>query len=170
MSASGVGPDLFRELLGRFATGVTILTTRWPDGRPAGMTANAVASVSLTPPLVLVCIEHTRDMHDILRQAPYFALNVLAAHQEPLSRRFAEDHPDRFAGLSVVTGPYELPLLPDVVAHILCATRDVVPAGDHTIFTGLVVGGDTTDRPPLTYFRSSYGGLGSPQGGADAHR
>lgn len=170
MSATGVGPDRVRELLGRFATGVTIVTTRTADRRPLGMTANAVASVSLQPPLMLVCVDRTREMHDALHRAAYFALNVLAADQEALSRRFAEDHADRFAGLPVLTGPHDLPLLPDVVAHIICATRDAAPAGDHTIFTGLVVGGTATDRPPLTYFRGSYGVLASTQSGPNAHR
>jgi len=164
----GVAPDRFRELLGRFATGVAILTMRTADGRPLGMTANAVAAVSLEPPLVLVCVERTREMHDPLRRAPHFALSILAEDQEPLSRRFAEDHPDRFAGLTLLAGPHELSLLPDAVAHIICATREVIPAGDHTIFIGLVVGGDGTDRRPLTYFRSRYGTVAA-EDERDAH-
>ena len=159
MTAAGVDPPLFRELLGRFATGVTILTTRAADGRPFGMTANAVASVSLEPPLVLVCVDRTRDMHDVLRDAPRFALSVLAADQEALSRRFAEDSADRFAGVPLVEGPHGLPLVRGAVAHLVCARRDAVAAGDHTIFIGLVIGGTPFDRPPLVYFRAAYGGF-----------
>jgi flavin reductase (DIM6/NTAB) family NADH-FMN oxidoreductase RutF len=157
VSGVGVSPDLFRDLLGRFATGVTILTTRAADGRLYGMTANAVAAVSLDPPLVLVCVERTREMHDVLRSAPRFALSVLAADQEPLSHRFAEDSGDRFAGVAMLEGAHGLPLVAGAVAHIECATREAVAAGDHTIFIGRVTGGAGTDRPPLAYFRATYG-------------
>ena len=157
--SDGVPPDLFRGLLGRFATGVTILTARAADGRPFGMTANAVASVSLDPPLVLVCVDRTRDIHGVLLAAPGFALSVLAEDQEAVSRRFAEDTADRFAGTPVLEGPRGLPLVAGAVAHILCAMRDTVAAGDHTIFIGLVTGGTAFDRAPLTYFRATYGRL-----------
>jgi flavin reductase (DIM6/NTAB) family NADH-FMN oxidoreductase RutF len=164
--SAGVPPDLFRDLLGRFATGVTVLTARAADGRPFGMTANAVASVSLDPPLVLVCVDRTRDIHDVLRAAHRFALSVLAEDQEAVSRRFAEDSADRFAGTPVLEGPHGLPLVAGAVAHILCALRDAVAAGDHTIFIGLVTGGTAFDRAPLTYFRAGYGGFvrGAPRG------
>lgn len=171
MSARGVSAERFRALLGRFATGVTVLTTRAADGRPYGMTANAIASVSLEPPLLLVCVDRARDMHDVLRTAPHFALNILARDQEALSRRFAEEETDRFAGLSLLDGPHELPLLPGVVAHIVCELREAVPAGDHTIFVGLVVdGGPRRDAEPLTYYRGGYGGLTPEPERADADR
>jgi flavin reductase (DIM6/NTAB) family NADH-FMN oxidoreductase RutF len=165
--SAGVLPDLFRDLLGRFATGVTVLTARAADGRPFGMTANAVASVSLDPPLLLVCVDRTRDIHDVLRAAPRFALSVLAEDQEVVSRRFAADSADRFVGTPVLDGPHGLPLVAGAVAHILCALRDTVAAGDHTIFIGLVTGGTASDRPPLLYFRAGYGGFApSPPAGA----
>ena len=93
----GVESPQFRQLLGRFATGVTVLTTRTPDGRPIGMTASSVASVSLVPPLLLVSVSHEHDMHPALQAAQHFALNILAADQEAVSRRFAVEHPDRFS-------------------------------------------------------------------------
>src|SRR5256886_5554505 len=93
---SAVDPAQFRQLLGRFATGVTVLTTRDPAGRPVGMTASSVASVSLEPPLVLVSVDQKNDMYPALRAAPRFVLNVLAADQEAVSRRFPADHPNRF--------------------------------------------------------------------------
>src|SRR2546425_7969373 len=96
---SGVDPAQFRQVLGRFATGVTVLTTRDPAGRPIGMTASSVASVSLEPPLVLVSVDRNNDMYPALRAAQRFVLNVLAADQEAVSRRFAEDHPNRFHGI-----------------------------------------------------------------------
>lgn len=161
---AGVSPEVFRDLAGRFATGVTVLTTRAADGRSFGMTASAVASVSLHPPLVLVCVDRSRDMHDVLRAAPWFALSVLAADQEAVSRRFAEDRGDRFTGTPVDEGPHGLPLVAGAVAHIVCATRDVVAAGDHTIFIGLVTGGAAFDREPLAYFRGRYARLSAGGG------
>src|SRR5437773_9946134 len=95
----GVDPAQFRQLLGRFATGVTVLTTRDPAGRPVGMTASSVASVSLEPPLVLVSVGQKNDMYPALRAAQRFVLNVLAADQGAVSRRFAEDPPNRLDGL-----------------------------------------------------------------------
>src|SRR5438105_15925501 len=96
---SGVDPAQFRQLLGRFATGVTVVTTRDPAGRPVGMTASSVAPVSLAPPLVLVSVDQQNDLHPALRAAQRFVLNVLASDQDAVSRRFAEDRPCRFAGI-----------------------------------------------------------------------
>jgi flavin reductase (DIM6/NTAB) family NADH-FMN oxidoreductase RutF len=169
VSPPGVPPDRFRDLLGRFATGVTVLTTLAPDGRPLGMTASAVAAVSLEPPLVLVCVDRTRDMHEALRAAPRFVLNVLAEDQEALSRRFADEVSDRFAGVAVRAGPHGLPLLPDAAAYIVCEAREAIPAGDHTIFIGLVAGGAAHERPPLIHYRGDYGGLGERRGDGGAY-
>jgi len=86
-----VEPVLFRQLLGRFATGVTVLTTRDDQGRPVGMTASSLTSVSLSPPLVSVCVDVTADMHRVMSASGDFVVNVLAAHQRELARRFAQD-------------------------------------------------------------------------------
>jgi len=158
----GVDPAQFRQLLGRFATGVTVLTTRDPDGRPIGMTASSVASVSLRPPLVLVSVDKANDMHGALRTAQRFVLNVLAADQEALSRRFALDHPDRFEGISYRETKHGMPVLEGVLASIECEKQGEAPGGDHTVFFGLVTGGAVTDRSPLLYYRGGYAGL---QGG-----
>ncbi|MGH7700878.1 MAG: flavin reductase family protein [Gemmatimonadales bacterium] len=155
----GVDASQFRQLLGRFATGVTVLTTRTPDGRPIGMTASAVASVSLDPPLLLVCVDRRHDMHGALQTATHFALNVLAADQEALSRRFAADAVDRFDGVGYVESKRGLPLLDGVVATIECEKQTAVPGGDHTVFVGLVTGGAVTDRRPLLYYRGGYAAL-----------
>lgn len=158
-ASAGVPPDLFRQLMGRFATGVTVLTARDAAGQPVGMTANAVASASLEPPLVLVCVDQARDCHPVLERAAHFGLTVLAADQEPLSRRFAAETADRFDGIAVQEGAHGVPLLPGAVAHVVCARHAAVPAGDHTIFVGRVVAGTWSERPPLVYFRSAYHGL-----------
>lgn len=157
----GVDASQFRQLLGRFATGVTILTTRGPGGEPVGMTASSVASVSLEPPLVLVSVDKINDMHAAMEATTYFALNILSAEQESLSRRFAaSDQPSqRFHGVSYRENARGVPLLEGVVAHIECLKHAAVPGGDHTVFLGLVVGGDATDRRPLLYYRGGYAGL-----------
>ena len=155
----GVDPALFRQLLGRFATGVTVVTTRDPGGRPIGMTASSVASVSLHPPLVLVSIDQANDMHPALRAAQRFVLNVLAADQEALSRRFAAEHPDRFDGVPYRDSKHGLPIIEGAVASIECEKQAEAPGGDHTVFFGLVTGGSVSDRPPLLYYRGGYTGL-----------
>ncbi len=156
----GVEPAQFRQLLGQFATGVTILTTRSPDGRPIGMTASSVASVSLEPPLLLVSVSREHDMHAALLAAPHFVLNVLAADQEALSRRFAADHPDRFSGVGYRENRSGVPVIEGVLAHIDCEKQQTVPGGDHTVFFGLVTGGSVSSRSPLLYYRGGYAGFG----------
>ena len=157
----GVDPSQFRQLLGRFATGVTVVTTRDRAGKPVGMTASSVASVSLDPPLLLVCVDRRHDMHPAMQAASRFVLNVLAADQEALSRRFAaSDAPaDRFRGVSYHENEHGIAVLEGVVAHIECEKHSAVPGGDHTVFFGLVVGGTATDRRPLLYYRGGYAGL-----------
>jgi len=156
----GVEPPLFRQLLGRFATGVTVLTTRAPGGGdPIGMTASSVASVSLDPPLVLVSVDRRHDMYAALEGASHFVLNVLAADQEALSRRFAADAPNRFEGVGFRANKQGIAVLDGVVAHIECEKQAAIPAGDHTLFVGLVVAGNVTDRRPLLYYRGGYAGL-----------
>jgi flavin reductase (DIM6/NTAB) family NADH-FMN oxidoreductase RutF len=155
----GVEPPLFRQLLGRFATGVTVLTTRTPGGEPIGMTASSVASVSLDPPLVLVSVDRRHDMYAALDAATHFVLNVLAADQEMLSRRFAADEPNRFGGVGFRPNKQGIAVLDGVLAHIECEKQSAIPAGDHTVFIGQVVGGSVTDRRPLLYYRGGYAGL-----------
>lgn len=155
----GVEPPLFRQLLGRFATGVTVITARTSNGEPIGMTANSLASVSLDPPLVLVAVEKIHEMHTALTDATYWVFNVLSSEQEALSRRFAGDEPNRFLGVSYHENDRGVPVIEGTVAHIECEKHAAVPGGDHTVFIGHVVGGDTTDRRPLLYYRGGYAGL-----------
>ena len=155
----GVDPAQFRQLLGRFATGVTVLTTRDPAGRPVGMTASSVASVSLNPPLVLVSVDQKNDMYPALQAAQRFVLNVLAADQEALSRRFAEEHPNRFDGVGYQQSKHGIPVLDGVLASIECEKQAEVPGGDHSVFFGIVTGGSVSDRRPLLYYRGGYAGL-----------
>lgn len=154
-----VDPQTFRHLLGSFATGITVLTTLDESGQPIGMTASAVAAVSLDPPLLLVCIGKHSSCHDILLATDAFVLNVLAEGQEELSDQFATDATDRFRNIADSTGSEDLPLLEGVAAHIVCRTWKHVNAGDHTIFLGSVIRGTAHDRAPLLHFRGAYGAL-----------
>ena len=155
-----MNPAQFRELMGRFATGVTIITVNGADGRPQGMTASSLASVSLRPPLVSVCIDHEAELHDSILAASVFVVNVLESRQETLSRRFADRHEDRFEGVGYHRSPDGLVLLDGALAHIECDRFASYPAGDHTIIIGRVIGGSTGEGRPLLYYRCGYGGLG----------
>jgi len=150
----------FRQLLGRFATGVVVITLTAPDGRPHGMTANSLASVSLRPPLVSVSIDQHAAMHNLIVQSDQFVINVLAGHQEALSRRFADPYDDRFDGVGYHGGEHGGVLLDGAIAHIECVRHDTLEAGDHTIVIGKVVAGSTGDGRPLLYYRGGYGALG----------
>ena len=160
MSVHDIDAPRFRQLLGRFTTGVTVVTTRLPDGRPAGMTANSLASVSLDPPLLSACIDHEAELHDALVAAPGFVVNILSSHQEALSRRFAANHLDRFDGVGYRDSQGGRPILEGALAWIECTPHATYPGGDHTILVGRVLQGDTADGAPLVYFRGGYTGLG----------
>jgi len=149
-------PIRFRRLLGGFATGVAVATARDAAGAPVGMTASAIASVSLVPPLLLVCVWEEADFHAVISAAGHFGLNILAEDQETLSRRFSVDHPDRFADSPWRAHATGVPILEDTVGFIVCARHGAYPAGDHTIFLGRVLDGELTDRPPLIHAHGTY--------------
>lgn len=155
-----IAPALFRELLGRFATGVTVMTAANAGGLPHGMTVSSVASVSLTPPLVSACIGDDAVLHDLLVDAPLFALSILSEHQETLSRRFAGPVDTPFDGVGYHLSEHGLALIDGAVAHIECRREAVHPAGDHSIVIGRVIGGSASDGRPLIHFRGGYTTLG----------
>ena len=155
-----VDPPRFRQLLGRFATGVAVITARTPDGRDVGMTASSLSSISLVPPLVGVSVDREADLHAVLHAAPRWAVNILAADQEELSRRFAIRGPERFDGIGHRRTSSGLAVLEGVVAHLECERWAEYPGGDHTIFVGRVSGGEPGDGSPLLYFRGGYAILG----------
>lgn len=129
-----------RRVLGRFATGITVVTVGGPQ--PHGMTANAFTSVSLDPPLILVCVQRTGNMHKAIHESGSFAVSVLAAHQEREARIFANHHRSRvgeFAAVDVAPGPYSAaPVLCDALAWLECELTAVHDGGDHSIFVGQV--------------------------------
>lgn len=148
--------DVFRQLCGRFPTGVTVVTTRSLAGRPVGMTANSFTSVSLVPPLVSVNVDRQAEMHGHLSEARRFVVNILGLEQEALSRRFAGDHADKFEGVGFRETGQGMPVLDGVLAWFECEPHAAFPAGDHTIFVGRVVDGGAREGHPLYYYRGGY--------------
>ncbi|MDX2060357.1 MAG: flavin reductase family protein [Gemmatimonadales bacterium] len=150
----------FRELCGRFATGVVIVTTLDSSGAAAGMTANSFTSVSLDPPLISLNIDRTAEFHRAIEAAATFTVNVLGADQEALSRRFAQaPGPERFSGIGYRRTETGRILLTGAIATIDCETFQRFPVGDHTVVIGRVVGGEAHDGRPLLYFRGGYHNL-----------
>ena len=153
-----VDEALFRQTLGHFATGVTVVTTE-SGGERFGMTVSAFASLSLRPQLVVVLIEKGVRTHDAIAEAGTFAVNVLSAAQEAVSRRFASRMPDRFEGVTVARGELGMPVLEESLAVIECRLTESFPGGDHTIFVGEVMSVRTHEGEPLIYYRSGYRGI-----------
>lgn len=155
-----VDPSFFRQLLGRFATGVSVITTRNELGQPVGMTASSLTSVSLNPPLVSVCVDVTADMHRALSSSGTFVINILAADQQEISTRFALASPEeRFVGLAWEESNDGHIFISDSLAHISCERYADFPLGDHTLFVGRVTGGASGAGEPLLYYRGRYGRL-----------
>lgn len=159
----------FRNALGSFATGVTVITTRAGDGTAVGLTANSFNSVSLEPPMVLWSLAKTSRSMPVFAEAEHFAVHVLSADQEALSIRFAKSGEDKFAQLAVEEGIAGLPLLPGCAARFQCKTTFRHEGGDHIIFVGEVLDFDRSERPPLLYHAGQYalsarkGDLGKPR-------
>jgi 3-hydroxy-9,10-secoandrosta-1,3,5(10)-triene-9,17-dione monooxygenase reductase component len=147
----------FRHALGRFPSGVTVVTVRDNDGRDFGMTVSAFASVSLDPPLVLVCIGDDATIAGNVAAAGHFAVSVLAEGQEALAQLFADTGADRFAGTEVFRGSSGLALLHGAVAHLECAIVARHRGGDHTIVVGEVLAATAVeDGRPLIYHLGAY--------------
>lgn len=157
---TAVDPLALRGVLGRFVTGVTVVTTRIND-EPVGLTVNSFTSVSLDPPLVLFCVDYRSRTRNSFQRAGAFAINILGAEQETISRLFAKPGADRFANLDVRIGSTGSPILPDALAFLDCRIVGEFEGGDHLIVLGEVVDlGILHDREPLTFFRGVLGGWG----------
>jgi flavin reductase (DIM6/NTAB) family NADH-FMN oxidoreductase RutF len=155
-----IDPDAFRSVLGRFASGITVVTARDAAGRDVGMTVSAFCSVSLRPPLIQVCIDQAASMYGALLEAEAFGVNVLAAEQEALSRRFAAvDSSHRFEGIGYLRGENGVVLLDEALAHLECRKVAQHEAGDHTIFIGEVERAAARDGHPMLYYRGGYAQL-----------
>jgi flavin reductase (DIM6/NTAB) family NADH-FMN oxidoreductase RutF len=155
----------FRDALGWFATGVTVITTRSPEGDLVGFTANSFTSVSLDPPLVLFSLNRQASCLPIFEGCAHFAVNILAEHQAALSSRFATASHEKWQGVVVETWEGGCPILADALANFECAVHAVHDGGDHLIFVGRVLRmrSSGTGRP-LLFSRGSYRLLGEPLG------
>ncbi len=141
--------------MGQFTTGVTVVTTGGEAGLH-GLTANAVASLSLDPPLVLVAVDKSALTLDYLKKNRCFAVNILRHDQEDISRRFATPGPKDFSDLKIITESTAAPILDDCLAYVDCRVVDILPGGDHDIFIGEIVAGEAREGNPLMYFRGRY--------------
>ena len=152
-----VDSKLFRAACARFATGITVVTTVDADGNPHGMTVNSFTSVSLNPPLVLVCVNLRNSILGHFLTASAFGINILSADQESVSRRFATSGTDRFQGMNWQLGDaLRVPLLQNVLATFECAITHVLELGDHTVLVGEVKAASAIEGDPLLYFDSRY--------------
>jgi flavin reductase (DIM6/NTAB) family NADH-FMN oxidoreductase RutF len=151
---------IFRDVIGHFATGVTIVTAA-DAGRSYGTTVSAVSSVSLEPPTLLVCLNRTSRTRDVVDRTRQFAVNILGVGQGELARRFATDRDDKFDGVEFDTGAFGVPLIKDVVAHIECTVRETATSGTHTVFFGEVQRAEPFEGDPLLYYRGQVGWPGS---------
>lgn len=160
----------FRRALGQFASGVTVVTSRGADGEPLALTVSSFCSVSLHPPLVLVCLDRRSDTNDGLRDTRHFAVNVLSEEQEGVSRRFASPGRGKLDGFAFLEGRHGLPLVPGALAHVQCRVHSRHEEGDHLVWVGEVIALAAHPGRPLLYHAGTYhalgpGGRGSKPGG-----
>jgi flavin reductase (DIM6/NTAB) family NADH-FMN oxidoreductase RutF len=155
-----VATDKFRQVLGNFATGITVVTTRGLDGKVYGLTVNSFTSVSLDPLLVLVCFDNRLSSLKHFKDSKKFGVSLLSEKQEHLSRMFALKDSERPDSIYFEGSAAGQPLLREALAFLECETVEVFPGGDHQIFLGKVVGADllegATGANPLLYFRGKY--------------
>ncbi len=153
---------VFRNALGSFATGITVITTLGADGVPLGITVNSFSSLSLDPPLVLFCVARSSQSLATFTSAPAFAVNVLADDQQELSVRFSRrDLQDRWSGLAVDTWDTGVPILKGCLATLECDRHALLDGGDHVIVVGRVRRLESrADGRPLLYFRGAYATVG----------
>lgn len=149
---------LQRKIMGRFATGVTVVTTDGESG-PHALTANAFSSLSLDPPLLLVAVDLRAASRPIIAANRCFAVNILGLEDEALSRRFAMPGPKDFVGLDTKTAVTGAPVLAGALGFLDCRLHSILPGGDHEIMIGEIVAGDHRDGQPLLYYAGKYGRL-----------
>jgi flavin reductase (DIM6/NTAB) family NADH-FMN oxidoreductase RutF len=155
--SSPIDPRDFRNALGTYATGVTIITAAGADGKPYGLTCNSFASVSLNPPLVLWSLVLYSSSLSVFQNAGHFAINVLGASQQALANKFAKSSEDKFAGVEWTSGVGDAPLLKDSVANFQCRAVNRYYGGDHVIFLGAVEAYAYNRDEPLLFARGGYG-------------
>jgi flavin reductase (DIM6/NTAB) family NADH-FMN oxidoreductase RutF len=154
--SSGVAPDLFRELMGAVAAPVTVITTMAPDGLPRGTTVSAFCSVSLSPPLVAVMLDHRSDLLAAIKRTRRFGVNVLADRQSRQALQFASKGGDKFAGVGWQLVD-DLPRLDEAAAWVACRVERTVRGGDHVIIVGRAIAGTVRPASPLVYHKGQFG-------------
>jgi len=151
-----VTPDLFRQVMGNFATGITVVTTRDGNGNPYGLTVNSFTSVSLDPVLVLVCLDNRLSGLDSFRKSKHFGVSMLSDRQEDISRMFAKKDSERPSSI-YLEGKLGLPLIRNSLAVMECEVKNVYAGGDHQIFLGEVMAAEVLQpEGALLYFRGKY--------------
>ncbi|MBO9412696.1 MULTISPECIES: flavin reductase family protein [unclassified Ruegeria] len=156
-------PRALRDAFGSFMTGVTVITARDAIGQPVGFTANSFSSVSLDPPLLLVCPGKFLSSYEVFAGCSHFAVNILAEGQQDVSNTFASYKGDRFAKVAHSTGAHDLPLIDGALAQFCCSTHQAIPAGDHTVLIGQVTDFSHAGGRGLGYVGGSYFSLGLEQ-------
>lgn len=163
-----IDPRELRNALGAFATGVTVVTATEKDGTPRGFTANSFTSVSLDPPLVLVCVAKTAASCAVMQASTHMAINILAEDQRDISSSFASRNGTRFQGINWWTGTSGAPILPETAAMLDCMMERTIDAGDHVILMGRVIDFDHTSVAPLGYCRGAYVSFGAERAALEA--
>lgn len=156
---SAVDATSFRSTLGKFASGIVVVTTISAEGRPYGVTATSFTSLSLSPPLVQWSLRNEAFSFQIFSNVANFAVNILSEGQQAISELFSRPNVDRFAGLDVERGLQDVPLITECVASIECELSAKHPAGDHTIIVGRVIRVRHSDRRPLLHWSGRYAPL-----------
>ncbi|MFF3569279.1 flavin reductase family protein [Nocardia jiangxiensis] len=152
-SEQQLAPEVLRDICGRWATGVAIVTGTDTDGTPLGLAVNSFTSLSLDPPLILFCPAHSSSTWPRIRKTSQFAVNVLSDRQAHLVRAFARSGGDKFAGVEVVPTPDGLPAFAGAAARLVCRVDDIHPGGDHEIVVGRVLRTEQSDAEPLLFHR-----------------
>ncbi|HVA81283.1 MAG TPA: flavin reductase family protein [Candidatus Binataceae bacterium] len=149
-----------RRVMGHFATGVTVITSIRASGEMHGLTANAFSSVSLVPPLLLICVDKKAESYPCFDESKVFTINVLASDQEALSRKFAVSGGNKFEGVSYRVGANGVPILDGTIAYLECKLAGTMDAGDHTVYLGEIEQAEAREAKPLLFFRGGYRELG----------
>lgn len=149
-----------RRVMGHFATGVTVITSIRTSGEMHGLTANAFSSVSLVPPLLLICVDKKAESYPCFEESKIFTVNILSSEQESISRKFAVSGGNKFEGISYRVGANGAPILDGAVAYLECKLAGTMDAGDHTVYLGEIEQAETHEAKPLLFFRGGYRELG----------
>jgi flavin reductase (DIM6/NTAB) family NADH-FMN oxidoreductase RutF len=149
-----------RRVMGHFATGVTIITTVSTEGRPFGLTANSITSVSLDPPLLLISVDKKAESYPHFEQTKVFTVHFLSDDQESLSRKFAVSGGDKFQGVAYRMGANGVPILEGVLGYVECRLYATYDGGDHTLYLGEVMQAEVREGKPLLFYRGGYRAFG----------